>query len=53
MYMTYSSLLDQVERLFATLTEAQIRRGAHRSTPLSPKAIRDYLTAKPPALHME
>jgi hypothetical protein len=32
-----------VERWFATLTQKQIRRGAHRSTQQLEKAIRDYL----------
>lgn len=40
---TSASWLNQVERWFATLTEKQIRRGAHRSTKDLERAIHDYL----------
>jgi hypothetical protein len=33
-----------VERWFATLTQKQIKRGAHRSTRALETAIREYLT---------
>ena len=41
---TYGSWLNLVERWFATLTEKQIKRGAHRSTRALEAAIREYLT---------
>ena len=41
---TSASWLNLVERWFATLTEKQIKRGAHRSTQALEAAIRDYLT---------
>lgn len=40
---TYSSWINQVERWFATLTEKQLRRGAHRSVRALEDAIRLYL----------
>ena len=40
---TSASLLNQVERWFATLTQKQIRRGTHRSTRQLEDAIRQYL----------
>ncbi len=40
---TYSSWINQVERWFATLTQRQLRRGSHRSTPALRKAIMQYL----------
>ena len=40
---TYSSWLNLVERFFASLTEHQLRRGAHRSVVALEKAIRAYL----------
>lgn len=39
-----ASWLNLVERWFATLTEKQIKRGAHRSTRALEVAIREYLT---------
>jgi hypothetical protein len=41
---TSASWLNLVERWFATLTERQIKRGAHRSTRALEAAIREYLT---------
>jgi transposase len=41
---TSASWLNLVERRFATLTEKQIKRGAHRSTRALEAAIREYLT---------
>jgi transposase len=41
---TSASWLNLVERWFATLTEKQIKRGAHRSTRAFETAIREYLT---------
>ena len=41
---TSASWLNLVERWFATLTEKQIKRGAHRSTRALESAIREYLT---------
>jgi hypothetical protein len=41
---TSASWLNVVERWFATLTEKQIKRGAHRSTRALETAIREYLT---------
>jgi transposase len=40
---TSASWINQVERWFATLTERQLRRGAHRSTAHLEAAIRQYL----------
>ena len=40
---TYSSWINLVERFFASLTEHQLRRGAHRSVVALEKAIRQYL----------
>lgn len=40
---TSASWLNQVERLFATLTEKYLRRGTHRSTRQLEDAIRRYL----------
>ena len=40
---TSASWLNLVERWFATLTEKQIKRGAHHSTRALEAAIRDYL----------
>jgi hypothetical protein len=40
---TSASWLNLVERWFATLTEKQIKRGAHRSTRALETAIREYL----------
>jgi len=39
-----ASISRTVERWFATLTEKQIKRGAHRSTRALETAIREYLT---------
>lgn len=47
---TYSSWLNQVERLFADLTHKAIRRGSFKSVSSLEKAIHEYLdarTAKP------
>lgn len=41
---TSASWLNLVERWFATLTEKQIKRGAHRSTRALEATIREYLT---------
>jgi transposase len=41
-----SSWINQVERLFADLTNKQLRRGAHRSTLELEQAIRDYIDLK-------
>jgi transposase len=41
---TSASWLNLVERWFATLTQKQIKRGAHRSTRALETAIREYLT---------
>src|ERR1700674_5084468 len=41
---TSASWLNLVERWFATLSEKQIKRGAHRSTRALETAIREYLT---------
>ncbi len=43
---TYSSWINQVERLFADLTEKQLRRGTHRSTRQLESAIRLYLAVR-------
>lgn len=40
---TSASWISLVERWFATLTQKQIRRGAHRSTSQLERAIREYL----------
>ena len=40
---TGASWLNQVERLFALLTEKQLRRGVHRSTQELDQAIQDYI----------
>lgn len=40
---TGASWLNQVERLFALLTEKQLRRGVHRSTQELEQAIQDYI----------
>ena len=42
---TSSSWINQVERLFARLTDQQIRRGAHRSTTELEAAINGYIDA--------
>lgn len=44
---TYSSWINQVERLFAEITNKAIRRGSFRSVPSLEKAINDYLDARP------
>jgi transposase len=41
---TSASWLNLVERWFATLTQKQIKRGAHRSTRALETAIREYVT---------
>jgi transposase len=43
---TYSSWLNQVERLFAEVTNKAIRRGSFQSVPDLEKAIHDYLDAR-------
>ena len=43
---TYSSWINQVERVFADLTEKQLRRGSHRSTRELEDAIRVYLAVR-------
>ena len=43
---TYSSWLNQVERLFAELTNKAIRRGSFRSTRELERAIHEYLEAR-------
>jgi transposase len=43
---TYSSWLNQVERVFADLTERQIKRGAHCSVAALEQAIEQFLTAR-------
>jgi hypothetical protein len=40
---TSASWLNQVERIFAEITEKRIRRGAFRSVAALKKAIDDYL----------
>jgi hypothetical protein len=40
---TGSSWINLVERWFATLTERQLRRGVHRSTPELEAALRRYV----------
>ncbi len=42
---TYGSWLNLVERVFAELTNKQIRRGSHRSTRQLEHAIREFLEA--------
>jgi transposase len=42
---TASSWVNLVERLFADITEKQIRRGVHRSTEELETAIRSYIEA--------
>ena len=44
--LTSSSWINQVERLFALLTERQIRRGAHRSTAELEAAIATFIAAR-------
>ena len=43
---TSASWINLVERWFATLTEKQLRRGAHRSTAELEAALRRYLTGQ-------
>ncbi len=43
---TYSSWLNQVERVFADLTQRQIKRGSHRSVAALEKAINDYIAER-------
>ena len=43
---TYSSWLNQVERLFADLTNKAIRRGSFKSVSSLEKAIHEYLDAR-------
>jgi transposase len=43
---TYSSWLNQVERVFADLTQKQLRRGTHTSVASLEKAIREFLAAR-------
>lgn len=43
---TSSSWINQVERFFASLTEQQIKRGAHRSTKELETAITAYIDAR-------
>ncbi|MCP4038251.1 MAG: IS630 family transposase [bacterium] len=40
---TSSSWINLVERFFALITQKQIKRGTHRSTPALERAIREYL----------
>ena len=40
---TYSSWINQVERVFADLTERQIKRGSHCSVAALERAIHDYI----------
>ncbi len=40
---TSSSWINLVERFFSLITQKQIKRGTHRSTPALERAIRDYL----------
>jgi transposase len=44
---TYSSWINQVERLFAEVTNKAIRRGSFRSVKSLEKAIHEYLDARP------
>jgi transposase len=41
-----ASWINQVERVFADLTNKQLRRGAHRSTAELERAIREYIDAR-------
>lgn len=43
---TYSSWINQVERLFAELTNKKIRRGSHRSVGELKAAIQEFLDAR-------
>jgi len=43
---TYASWISQVERLFAELTNQQIRRGSHRSVRELEAAIREFLEVR-------
>ena len=43
---TYGSWLNQVERLFAEVTDKAIRRGSFQSVSSLEKAIHDYLDAR-------
>ena len=43
---TYGSWLNLVERVFADLTERQIKRGSHRSTRQLEQAIQEFLDAR-------
>jgi transposase len=43
---TYSSWINQVERLFAEVTNKAIRRGSFQSVKSLEKAIADYLDAR-------
>jgi transposase len=40
---TYSSWLNQVERLFGLITDQKIRRGVHKSVAALEKDIRDWI----------
>jgi transposase len=44
---TYSSWINQVERLFAEVTNKAIKRGSFRSVQSLEKAIHEYLDARP------
>lgn len=43
---TSASWLNQVERIFADLTEKQLRRGVHRSTQALEQTIKSYLNER-------
>jgi transposase len=43
---TYASWLNMVERVFAELSEKQIKRGAHRSVPALEAAIHEFLEVR-------
>lgn len=43
---TYSSWLNQVERVFADLTQRQLKRGAHCSVAALERAIEEFLAAR-------
>jgi transposase len=45
---TYASWLNQVERLFAEVTDKAIRRGSFHSVRSLEQAIREYLDARTP-----
>lgn len=45
---TYASWLNQVERVFAEVTDKAIRRGSFQSVRSLEQAIREYLDARPP-----